>query len=226
MAPDESESHKARSICILKARLERATRPELDRLCRLLRIDEGSSAEKIEKTYIDAADNSIFSTVRPLIPSNAPTYLKVLILIYKELRSYSEALDESWRRVKNLQLFDYVSPIQEMHELELEDKILEMYKAEFKDAEDKVKADPTFFKRLTAYIPGLGSTGAGATAIQVAARGPLGMFGSSSIAGPLGIALGVVMIGAQLSGPAYRKIVPATVEIMLIGRRIEFTPKE
>jgi len=210
----------------LKARLERATRPELDRLCRLLRIDEGSSAEKIEKTYIDAADNSIFSTVRPLIPSNAPTYLKVLILIYKELRSYSEALDESWRRVKNLQLFDYVSPIQEMHELELEDKILEMYKAEFKDAEDKVKADPTFFKRLTAYIPGLGSTGAGATAIQVAARGPLGMFGSSSIAGPLGIALGVVMIGAQLSGPAYRKIVPATVEIMLIGRRIEFTPKE
>jgi hypothetical protein len=229
LATNNLGSHEVRSICVLNARLTLATRVELDRLCKLLSIKEGASVQDVEQAYLNAADNSIFNMIRSLVPNEAPTYLKALILIYKELRSYSEALDETWVRVKNLQLFDYVTPIEDMHEPDLEEKILELYSAGLADAKTKKATDPSFLKTLTKYLPGVGSAGAGtatAVAAHTASRLPFAALGPGALAGPVGIALGVIMIGASLSGPAFRKIVPATVEILLIGRRIQFTPKE
>ena len=220
---------QVRKICVFMSRLERATRVELDRLCRHLDLEEGAGTEEIEKAYLDAADNSIFKAIRPALSSDAPTYLTALIIIYKELRPYSEALDETWRRVKRLELWSYQSPIEEMDELELEDKILLIYRAEYGDAKEKLASDPSRWKQVAKYIPGVGTAGVGAATtlvVHTAARAPFAAIGSGAVAGPVGIALGVITVGAQLSGPNYRKIIPATVEIMLIGKRIENMPKE
>jgi hypothetical protein len=213
----------------LTVRLEGATRVELNRLCIHLGLQEHSTIQKIKETYIDAADNSILNILRPVISNAAPTYHRVLAQIYKELRSYSEARDETWNRVKKLKIWDYTSPIDEMDELELEDKILSIYKAKYLDAKDKLKADPTLWIRFAEKIPGVVLTGAGTAStvvVQSAARAPFAALGPSALAGPVGIALGVIMVGTQLAGPAFRKIIPATVELILIGQRIENTPKE
>ena len=158
-------------ICVFNSRLVRATRVELDRLCTHLGLDKGANTLDIEQAYLSAADNSIFQKIRPLLPTDSPTYLKALVLIDKERRSYSEALDEFSRRVKSLDWWSYRSPVEDMDELELEDKILA-----------KLRTDPSWMKKFVESLPWV--------------------------------------------GPAYRKIVPATVELMLIGQRIENTPKE
>jgi len=202
---------------------------ELDRLCCHLGLEVGASSGEIEQGYLDAADNSIFKTIRPLISNDAPAYLQTLVLIYKELRPYSEALDDTWERVRGLKLWDYQSPIEGMDELELEDKILVMYRAEYRDAREKLRLDKSLLKQAAKYIPGVGTAGGGAATtfvVHTATRAPFAALGGGALAGPIGIALGVIMVGAQVSGPAYRKIIPATVEIMLIGKRIESMPKE
>lgn len=218
------------SFCVLNGRLKLATRVELDRLCLHLGILKGASIEEIEQAYLKAADNSIFRAIRDYISNEAPTYLKALHLIYKELRPYSLALDETWSRVKeSLGSEDYKPSIEAMDEFELEDKILGIYKTEFEDAQAKAKADYKFAKTITKYIPGIGTAGAGAaTTISalIAARAPFAALGPGALAGPVGIALGVISIGTKLSGPDYSKIIPTTVEIMLIGKRFEFMPKE
>ena len=61
---------------------------------------------------------------------------------------------------------------------------------------------------------------------QTAARIPFTAVAPGVVAGPVGLGLAVILIGSQLAGPAYRKIIPATVELMLIGRRINCMPEE
>ncbi len=216
-------------ICVFNSRLVRATRVELDRLCTHLGLDKGANTLDIEQAYLSAADNSIFQKIRPLLPTDSPTYLKALVLIDKERRSYSEALDEFSRRVKSLDWWSYRSPVEDMDELELEDKILAIFRPEYRDAREKLRTDPSWMKKFVEYLPGVVTAGVGAATtvvIQTASRLPFAALGAGAVAGPIGAALGVITIGRRLTGPAYRKIVPATVELMLIGQRIENTPKE
>ena len=225
---------------LLHQRLRSATRAELDRVCLHLRISATSEIEDIEGAYVGAADNSIFTAVRPLISINAPTYSQVLLLIYKKLRPFSEDLDETWHRVKSLKFWGYKPPLGDMDDLTLERLILDIYKAEYDDSKEKVESDPGFLDRvqnrfpeswkdILAYssgITGAMASGAATVSAHTAIRLPFGAAAPGVAAGPVGLALAVVFIGSQLAGPAYRKIVPATVEIMLIGRRITHMPKD
>ena len=213
----------------MRKRIQAATPVELNRLCLHLGLDEGADSEEIEKAYLNAADNSIFNIVRNLVPNDAPTFSKALRLIFKEMRPYSAALDESWQRVKSLKFWDYRSAIEDLDDDKLEEQILSMYAAEYADANDKLIADPTLWKKVVRLVPGLGGAVASAAAsvpAQTAARLPFAPFAPSVVAGPVGVGLAVILLGAQLAGPAYRKIIPATVEIMLIGRRIDCMPEE
>lgn len=214
---------------LLENRLEQATSVERNRLCDHLAIKEDSTVESIQRAYLDAADNTIVNLVRPIISSELPTYSQILRLIYRELRSYSETLDETWRAVKLLKFWQYQSPIESMTDQELEDKIFKLYAAEYSDAKKKLVADPSLWSKVTHYIPGMTGAAAG-TAVTLTAstatRLPFAAVAPGAVVGPIGIALAVVLMGAQASGPAFRKIVPATVELMLIGRRIAYMPKE
>jgi len=210
-------------------RLEQATDAELSRLRVHLSLSEKSTVEHVLDSYIMAADNSIFSTVRSVIPSDIPTYSKVLRLIFKEMRSFSSSLDETWEQVKFLKFWNYRSPIEDMTDSELEENIFKMYAAEYSDAEKKAVADPNMWAKATSFIPGFGSAAASAAVAvtaHTATRLPFAAAAPGAVAGPVGLALAVVFMGVQLSGPAYRKIIPATVEIMLIGRRIQYLPKD
>ena len=214
---------------ILEDRLALATTAELNRLCGHLSITKNSSVEEIIRVYLDAADNTIFNVVRPVIPSEVPTYSQILRLIYKELRPFSEGLDESWQAVKSLTFWCYKSPIEEMEDNDLENRIFELYAAEYADARKKLIADPGLWSKVTSYLPSVTGAVAGTAATVTAAtatRLPFAAVAPGLVMGPVGIAMAVVLMGVQSSGPAFRKIVPATVELMLIGRRIQYMPKE
>lgn len=218
-----------RKVCVLTSRLELATRVELGRLCTHLGIETGSERDQIKQAYLDAADNSIFKSIRRLVPSEAPTYFKALVLIYKKLRPYREAMDEFTTRFKRVSEPEYQSHVGEMDELELEDKILAIYREKYKKTEGKVDANPRSWRKVAKYIPGVGTAGAGAAttlAVITAARAPFAALGPSALAGPVGIALGVVMVGWQLSAPSYTKLLLTTIELMLINQRIENMPKD
>ena len=214
---------------LLRHRLGEATQAELARICVHLSIDEGSALKKVENVFLNAADNTIINVVRPVISSDQPTYSQILRLIYKELRSYSEGLDETWKAVKSIEFWNYRSPIEDMSNDELEDKIFEMYAAEYSDAQKKLVSDPSLWSKVASYIPSV--TGAAvSTTVTVtsvtATRLPFAAIAPGAVAGPVGIALAVVMMGVQASGPAFRKIVPASVELILIGRRIQYMPED
>ena len=215
--------------CVLQRRLQAATSAELNRLCRHLGLEEQADTKEIEKAYLAAADNTIFNAIRKIVPNDAPTYSKVLRLIFKEMRPYSEALDETWQRVKSLKFWDYRSAIEDLDDKELEELILSMYAAEYIDASNKLIADPSLWKKVVKMVPGLGGAAA-STAVsvsaQTASRLPFTAIAPGAVAGPIGLGLAVVLVGSQLAGPAYRKIIPATVELMLIGRRINCMPEE
>ena len=149
--------------CVLRKRLQAATPAELNRLCFHFGLMAGSDSEEIEKAYLDAADNSIFNVIRNVVPNDAPTYSKALRLIFKEMRPYSAALDETWKRVKSLKLWGYCSAIEDLNDTELEEQILSMYAAEYADANDKLIADPTLWKKVVKLVPGLGGVVAGTT---------------------------------------------------------------
>lgn len=213
----------------LAERLELATPAELGRMCQHLSLKETASAEEISKAYFDAADNTILNVIRPVIKSEVPTYRQILILIYKELRSFSEGLDETWKAVKSIKFWNYKSPVEDLSDKELEERIFEMYAAEYTDAKKKLIADPSLWSKVTSYMPGVTGAAAGTAATVSAAtatRLPFAAVAPGAVAGPIGIGLAVVTMGIQASGPAFRKIVPATVELMLIGRRLEYMPKE
>ena len=214
---------------LLRHRLGQATQAELARICVHLSIDEGSALKKVENVFLNAADNTIINVVRPVISSEQPTYSQILRLIYKELRSYSEGLDETWKAVKSIEFWNYRSPIEDMSNDELEDKIFEMYAAEYSDAQKKLVSDPSLWNKVASYLPSV--TGAAvSTTVTVtsvtATRLPFAAIAPGAVAGPVGIALAVVMMGVQASGPAFRKIVPASVELILIGRRIQYMPED
>ena len=215
--------------CVLQKRLQAATPAELNRLCLHLSLKEGANSKEIEKAYLDAADNSIFNVIRNLVPNDAPTYSKALRLIFNEMRPYSAALDETWKRVKSLKFWDYRSAIEDPDDEKLEEQILSMYAAEYADAKDKLIADPSLWKKVAKLVPGLGgavTSTAVSVASQTATRLPFAAVAPGAIAGPVGLGLAVILIGSQLASPAYRKIIPATVELMLIGRRIDCMPEE
>ena len=215
--------------CVLQKRIQAATPVELNRLCLHLGLKDGADSKDIEKAYLDAADNSIFNVIRNLVPNDAPTYSKALRLIFKEMRPYSAALDETWKRVKSLKFWDYCSTIESLDDEKLEEQILSMYAAEYADANDKLIADPNLWKKVVKMVPGLGGAAAStvvSVSAQTATRLPFTAVAPGTVAGPIGLGLVVILIGSQLAGPAYRKIIPATVELMLIGRRINCMPEE
>ena len=215
--------------CVLQKRLQAASKTELNRLCQHLRLKEGADSKEIEKAYLDAADNSIFNVIRNLVPNDAPTYSKALRLIFNEMRPYSAALDETWKRVKSLKFWGYRSATEDPDDEKLEEQILSMYAAEYADAKDKLIADPSLWKKVAKLVPGLGgavTSTAVSVASQTATRLPFAAVAPGAIAGPVGLGLAVILIGSQLASPAYRKIIPATVELMLIGRRIDCMPEE
>lgn len=217
------------SECVLDERLRASTQAELDRLCELLSIRQGSNVEAIRRAYLDAADNTIANLTRSIIPSKEPTYSQILRLIYRELRSFSEGLDETWKAVKSLKFWSYQSPIDQLEDSALEERIFKLYAAEYSDAKKKLIADPSLWSKVTSYLPGISGAAAGAVTTATAAtatRLPFAGVAPGLVAGPAGIAMAVVLLGVQASGPAYRKIVPATVELILIGRRIQYMPKD
>tara|TARA_R110002074_G_scaffold395193_3_gene583363 strand:+ start:823 stop:1452 length:630 start_codon:yes stop_codon:yes gene_type:complete len=208
--------------------LNSATPVELDRVCAHLKLAPGSGIDKIVMTYQEAADNSLTNILRPLFRSQALTYTQSLRFILKELRSLSEGLDDTWRAVKSVRFWSYRSAIDDMNDDELESRIYEIYAAEVEDAQRKSLTDSRNLSKGASYVPSLGGVAA-STAVTVtslmATRLPFAAIAPGAIAGPVGMALTVGMLGYQASGPAFRKIIPATIELILIGRRIRYTPE-
>lgn len=236
---DSTEQSADDMSCALHARIAHATEAELTRLRGHLGLADHASREAIEQRYLNAADNSIFAAMRGVVRNDAPTYSKVLRLIYRELRPYAEGLDETWQRVKALKVMGYLSPVDQLSDEELERAILELYRAEYLDLADEVHRQQTpagaalkplrkLLEKSARWIPGGGSamvSSAVTVSAHTAARLPFAAAAPGVAAGPIGLALSVVLVGAQLAGPAYRKIIPTTVELLLIGQRIRFMPE-
>jgi len=214
---------------LIEQRLTQATTVELNRLRGHLSLDETSSSEDILREYQQAGENTLVSLTRSMTKSAKPSYQQILVMIYRKLRSVGEAFDETWSAVKSLKFWNHVTDIDRMTTEELENLIFELYAAEYKDANNKAALDPGFLASASKYIPGLtgASTGAAVTlAATTATRLPFASLAPGLVVGPAGIAMSVILMGVQASGPAFRKIVPVTMELILIGRRVEFMPED
>jgi hypothetical protein len=145
------------------------------------------------------------------------------------LRSFSDGLDDTWKAVKSVKFWNYRSAIEDMGDDELEARIFEIYAAEFADAKRKSSLDSRNLGKAASYLPSLGGVAASTTVTVtslMATRLPFAAIAPGAVAGPVGIALAVATLGYQASGPAFRKVIPATIELMLIGRRIRYTPEK
>jgi hypothetical protein len=198
-------------------RLELATPTELNRLCGHLRLKRGASRELIEKAYFEAAEHTITTATRPLFNNKLPIYSYVLKCVYKEMRSFAETLDENWQHVTALNSGGYQSPIEKMSDSELEDRIGKMHLAAASDAHENLLIGKGWRRVLYDSIIKLGGKSAFTFLVT---RLPL------AGAGPAGVALGVLLIGKQVFGPAYRKLIPTTIELISIDKRIDNMPKE
>lgn len=206
-------------------RLTHASQAELARICKHLGIPEDSGVVQIRKAYIDAADNSLYQAARRFIATDAPTYSKALLVIYKELRPYREALDETWGRVKSFRLSKAENSINALNDEELEKQILMLLPTR----DTRIQPLGKFSRQVSKWLPGAGGvaiTTAVTVSGQSAMRLPFALASRGAVGGPIGIILSVAYLGNRLAGPAFRKIIPATVELMLIGQRIAHMPKE
>lgn len=207
-------------------RLELSTPTELNRLCHHLRLKPRAniSIDLIAKTYFEAAYHTISKATSAISKNELPTYSDVLKCVYKEMRSTGEALDETWLRLSAFKSESYQSPIEKMSVSELEDRIEKMHNAAASDAQQKLEVGNGWRSKLYSCIKWLKEMilkYAGKTVIIfLVTRLPL--LG----AGPTGLALGVFLIGNKMLGPSYKKLIPATIELITIAKRIENMPNE
>lgn len=224
LIPDRESGDKK-----ISGRLELATPVELNRMRDHLSLSQEADVDQIARAYLDAADNTILNIIRPLVNSEVPTYRQILLVIAKELRSFNEGASEFWQAVRSLKVWSYKSALEDLSDDELESRIFEICAAEYFAAKEKLIADPGFWTKLGAYLPGMtgaAASTAAAVSAATATRLPFAAAAPGAVAGPVGLGLAVLMMGVQASGPAFRKIVPATVELILIHRRISFMPEE
>jgi hypothetical protein len=209
--------------CIYR-RLELSTPTELNRLCRHLRLKPGASVDLIKKTYFEAAEHTISTATRPFLSNKLPTYSYVLKCVYKEMRSIGEALDETWQQVSAFKSEGYQSPIEKMSDSELEDQIGKMHNVAATDAREKLDVGKGWRSILYKLIKWLYKLilklGDKAAFTFLVTRLPL------AGAGPTGLALGVLLVGKQMLGPSYKKLIPTTIELISIAKRIDNMPNE
>ena len=210
-------------------RLSLATAIEMDRMRLHLSARPDTSPNDLARIYQHASDNTLKGWVRPLFARQHPTYADTLRVIYRKLRSFGEGLDETWQSVRSLSLWSYQAPIDSLDVAELEELVLKLYSAGVRDVKRSTRIDTRSARALASYLPGaLTASGSVlvASAAQTAFKLPFASAAPGLAAGPIGIGLSAALLGAQAAGPAYRKIVPATIELMLIDRRIKNTPQD
>lgn len=214
------------TVLSIESRLKSATKAELSRICGHLGIKKDSSIDAIQTAYTNAADNSIFQTIRGIIPSDSPTYSKVLRLIYQEMRPFSESLKDNLERVKSVKFWKYNSRISSMGDQELESHILEIFIRKHRKAYSKITTSPKQWMKILPTVGGAAGSATVAVTAQTAFRLPFAAATPGVVAGPVGLGLSIMLLGTQLAGPSFRKIIPATIELILIGKRIECMPEE
>ena len=225
---------------LVRHRLANATDVELKKLRDALRLEDSSDRLVIHEAFFEAAGNSLANAYRKLTNQQRLPYQEILVDVLVKIEVAANGF--SLRGMLNLpsrgrsyyNKFDIQA---------LEEMILNFAKRSFYDRISKLPASKrdkykSEIAAVTAELCGhsmpeksqVGGiamlTGLSGALISASSQaGILGFFAGRSL--PMlfgGSAVGVisvVLIPLMLSGPAFRKVIPATIEMILIGQRLE-----
>jgi hypothetical protein len=192
-----SDSITEQRDCVVYERLVAATPAELARLRKHLGVSADATPESIYKAWSAAAANSIVGPLGTLLGGRPPSYRDMLLQVIRHQR----------RRQPRF------PPLDALSTAELEDRALR----------NQLASQQAGTTKLGAGLASGIAAGAAALSGQSAARLSLAALPA---AGALGAGAAAYFVVFKVAGPAFRKIVPATVELVLIGRRIDATPEE
>lgn len=234
--------HKRFDENMLRDRLANATDVELTKLRVALRLGDSSDRLVIHDAFFEAAGNSLANSYRKVTSQQRLQYHEILVDVLVKIAVAANGF--SFRGILNLPASgrgrDYFNKFDIKA---LEQKILDFAKKSFDDRISKLPALERAkygneIAAVTAELCGhsmpeksqVGGiavlTGLSSALIGASSQaGILGFFASRSlpmlVGGTAAGVLSVALIPLMLSGPAFRKVIPATIELTLIGQRLE-----
>jgi len=225
-------------------RLRLATPVELEEICKALKIPNTNNIEEISKKYRAAAGHSVVNLFRrtDIIKRKLPTpvlpYKRILIDVADKLKSgfawtefkMNDGLSEEYVEEK---ILEYCNKRVEEEFNRLSE---EKRKDVARQIDDKLKSlgySQTVIKTITSAI----ISGTFITVLTtpvtlsifysgIMASFWAGIFGPSTfylaLSGTgIGIAITIPLLVGTFGGPAYRKTIPATIQMIMIRKRIE-----
>jgi len=181
-------------------RLKDATSAELIRMRECFNLKPSSGVTEITDEFRTAAGNSIVNVARNFELTGAITYREILEDVISKIQSVGDDFQELLDKVKSLK----GKKVAKENAFSIEELEWELINI----ASKKISSES---KLMNPYIS---KEAAGSLVYAAVSRGVFFAAG-----GPVTAAISAILIPAALSGPAYRKTVNATLELILIGRR-------
>lgn len=228
------EVHDYGFVDEINPRLENATPKELERMREFLKLSPSANIDDIIKEYRSAAGNSIVNLARRFDWANTISYREILVDVIEKIRPVDDDFQGYLQKVKFI--FKRDDPLEETFSSlpteELELVLLEIANKKIADAQKNMSSDDEKKWRSKAKkeIAATSTNGANKPALLNSYADATNIFGSMfSMAvsrgvfivagGTVAAVASAILIPAVFSGPAYRKTVNATLELIMIGRR-------
>lgn len=218
-------------------RLKNATSNELSRMRELLKLSPSSSVDDIINEYRLAAGNSIVNLARRWNWANTIPYEEILVDVIEKIRPVEGDIQDYLKKFKSICNRNDSSE-EKSSELSVEDLeliLLEMANKKINNALKNMSADDKkkWQRKAKNEIAATATKGANKPykpALLNSYTDTANIFGSMlSMAvsrgvfivagGTVAAVASAILIPAAFSGPAYRKTVNATLELIMIGRR-------
>ncbi len=216
---------------IIAVRLESATDVELGRMCLHLGLDPSSSVRDIVHEYKSSAGNSFANIARNWGLVERLTYKEILIDVIEKIRPINDDIDFYMKKIRSAfarndgqRLADWRSEESIVEDLEnilmgLSRKKIEQAFNTMDDAKKSALRNESIEEVRRRKNDALCShscySGVLGSLFSVAVSRGVFMVAGGTAAG----AVALFLIPATVGGPAYRKIISATLELILIGRR-------
>ncbi len=216
-------------------RLEAATEVELKEICSALKINCTKDFDVISKDYRSAAGHTVVNIFRS---NHDLLYKRILIDVADKLKlgfGWTDfSMDDDFSEVDiEEKILEYINDKVQEELKKLSDKDREEAAKKIKDKLESLGYSQSVVSSMTSVIASGTLAAAVATPLTlsifysgVMASIWAGVFGPSAVllamsGTGIGLVIALPLLVGTLGGPAYRKIIPATIQMIIIRKRIE-----
>jgi uncharacterized protein YaaW (UPF0174 family) len=204
-------SHESNRLQFATRRLQQASKSEVKAFANAMGMETGTSIDDLTTEYYSRAQYSLRAVGRFFGANDSLTYEEILADSLLELQSdYKSACN-----TLNIHYYDRSRAIFTKLPLPQLEEELCQYHNTINMAEQTASTGT-----VSQIAKAVGVTGLTALAKRV----PLGFLPGIAFITPLAAALSVGYVGHRMMSPNYRKLIPATMVLISIGKRIKHQP--